>query len=334
MISSERKIIEILKILSEQKEPVGAKFIADQLKKRGIYLTEPTVRYYLRILDERGLTKNYGLRGRVITEKGLKEIEKGDIADRIGYSISRVHECVFYSNFDVESGEGKVVANLAIFPREYLDEVLDMFYRCWRKGLTFSNKVIVDENIPFIEENEVGMYYISSFTLDAVLYRNGIVSLPRFAGSIEISNFNFVRFTQVIGLEESSITALDLFIQRMYSDKDEESISNLLERGEGEVYGMYREIPFVAREKTIEILEKLREYGISPLHVIGELDKSVCGIPPKGVNKVGLVCVGPSTPVGILRALKVPIRVHISSEIIEFSKFKSLESYLEVKSYE
>jgi hypothetical protein len=320
MSNIERKVMEILKILSEHKKPVGARLIANQLRERGINLTEQAVRYHLRILDERGLTKNCGLKGRVITEEGLKEIEKGNIADRIGYGLGRIHECIFYSDFNPEKGRGRVIANLAIFPRESLRRVADVFKKCGSKGLAFSTKVVLVENLPFLDVEELGMYYISSFTLDAILCRNGIYSTLRFAGSVEISDFELKRFTQVIGFEESSITALDLFIQRMFSEKSEE----LILEGEGEVFGIYREIPFVARESLIEIMERLKEYDIKPLYAVGEPNEQVCGVPPKGINKVGFVCVGPSTPIGILRASGIPIRVHISHEILDYSEFSDI----------
>lgn len=320
MTTIERKIIEILKIIAEQDKPIGARFIANKLRERGIHLTEPAVRYHLRILDERGLTENYGLKGRIITEKGLKEIEKGNIADRIGYGLSRIHECIFYTDFNPERGRGKVTANLAIFPKERVEKVLEVFRKCGEKGLTFSNRIFLTEDLPFLEEGEIGLYYLSSFTLDAILHRNGIVSTLRFAGSVEMSDFKLTRFTQVIGFEESSITALDLFIQRMFSEKSEKSVIS----GEGEVFGIYREIPFVARERLIEIMEELKKYDIRPIHLVGSLDELVCGVPPRGVNKIGFACVGPSTPIGILRAIGVPIRVHISHDVIDFSRFREV----------
>jgi repressor of nif and glnA expression len=199
--------------------------------------------------------------------------------------------------------------------------VLDVFDRCGERGLTFANRVSLAEELPFLDMGETGLYYISSFTLDAILYRSGIVSTLRFAGSVEMSNFKLTRFTQVIGFEESSITALDLFIQRMFSEKSEKSIIN----GEGEVFGIYREVPFVARERLIEIMDELREHDIRPIHAIGGLDELVCGVPPRGVNKIGFACIGPSTPIGILRAIGVPIRVHISHDIIDFSEFRGVD---------
>lgn len=67
----ERRVILILKILHESAEPLGARVIARRMLEQNIQLSERTVRYHLKIMDERGLTKLVGRRdGRMITDKG------------------------------------------------------------------------------------------------------------------------------------------------------------------------------------------------------------------------------------------------------------------------
>ncbi|MDI6814473.1 MAG: winged-helix domain-containing protein [Dehalococcoidales bacterium] len=53
----ERKVISILKNLSESPQPLGARLIAHQLNEQGIELGEQAVRYHLKLMDERGLTR-------------------------------------------------------------------------------------------------------------------------------------------------------------------------------------------------------------------------------------------------------------------------------------
>jgi len=55
-----KPLFSILKILDKHTDVVGSKEISNQLKMHGIDLTERTVRYHLRILDERGLTEVFG----------------------------------------------------------------------------------------------------------------------------------------------------------------------------------------------------------------------------------------------------------------------------------
>jgi repressor of nif and glnA expression len=66
----ERKLVAILEILNNYTEPVGANTISKKLVEKGIELSERAVRYHLKIMDERGLTKVAGKKGRIITEKG------------------------------------------------------------------------------------------------------------------------------------------------------------------------------------------------------------------------------------------------------------------------
>lgn len=73
----ERRVILILKILHESAEPLGARVIARRMLEQNIQLSERTVRYHLKIMDERGLTKLVGRRdGRMITDKGESEISE------------------------------------------------------------------------------------------------------------------------------------------------------------------------------------------------------------------------------------------------------------------
>ena len=74
---TERKIIAILKVLSDSVEPLGSITIASRLESEGLSLSERAVRNHLRIADERGYTQPAGHDGRMITPR---EYRKG-----IGY---------------------------------------------------------------------------------------------------------------------------------------------------------------------------------------------------------------------------------------------------------
>ena len=78
----ERKTTAILKILSESSLPLGSRNISKVLEERGIYLGERAVRYHLKIMDERGLTRSAGHKdGRTITVPGLEELRNSLVTD-------------------------------------------------------------------------------------------------------------------------------------------------------------------------------------------------------------------------------------------------------------
>jgi repressor of nif and glnA expression len=69
--------VNILRVLKSNEQPSGARVIARRLHEYGTHLTEPTVRYHLRMLDERGLTRLVNRRGgREITRRGSAELDK------------------------------------------------------------------------------------------------------------------------------------------------------------------------------------------------------------------------------------------------------------------
>ena len=72
----EREKIAMLRVLGNSQGPVGSKIIARRLREEyGIGLLERAVRYHLRLLDERGLTRKISRRdGRAITQLGLEEL--------------------------------------------------------------------------------------------------------------------------------------------------------------------------------------------------------------------------------------------------------------------
>src|SRR4030042_5331511 len=88
---TERKVTSILKGLSESSEPVGSTIIARELESHGIYLSERTVRYHLKIMDERGFTRPLGRDGRRITHQGMEELKSALAPEQIGFVIERLN---------------------------------------------------------------------------------------------------------------------------------------------------------------------------------------------------------------------------------------------------
>ena len=68
---SERKYIEILRILRESRLPVGAKRLSELMAEQGFVMSARAIQYYLGHLDSKGFTRKGGNRGRVRTEQGL-----------------------------------------------------------------------------------------------------------------------------------------------------------------------------------------------------------------------------------------------------------------------
>ena len=104
-------MMEILRILADREEVLGAKTIAEELKKKGYDLGERAVRYHMRILDEKGFTERIGYAGRKITNKGYKELEKGLIYDQVDFIFSKFEDMIYQTTLNPSEGTGKVIVN-------------------------------------------------------------------------------------------------------------------------------------------------------------------------------------------------------------------------------
>ena len=111
-----KTMLAILKILEKYSDIVGSREISRQLKLHGIDLTERTVRYHLRILDERGYTEVFGKEGRKITGKGRQELKHALVSEKIGFVISKIETLSYQTTLDLKTLDGDVILNISYFP--------------------------------------------------------------------------------------------------------------------------------------------------------------------------------------------------------------------------
>ena len=114
-----RKISAILEILSDSSEPLGGRIISRRLKEKGIDLGERAVRYHLKIMDERGLTRSVGNRdGREITKLGLEELRSALVCDKVGFVTGRIELLAYLTTFDTDKRSGFVPIDVSLFTKE------------------------------------------------------------------------------------------------------------------------------------------------------------------------------------------------------------------------
>ena len=123
MIRTERKYIEILRILKEHQEPMGAKRLSELMAERGFVLSDRAVQYYLSYLDTMGFTEKIGNQGRILHPKAGDETDNALVDDRIGFIISKLERLAYRSTFDPATSTGDVAYNLSIVPEESFEKV-------------------------------------------------------------------------------------------------------------------------------------------------------------------------------------------------------------------
>jgi hypothetical protein len=139
----ERKEHLILKILNDSREPLGARVISRHLKDCGINLGERAVRYHLKLMDERGLTRLVSRDGRLITKPGIEELGNALVRDKVGFAMARIELLAFRTHFDWEKGTGLVPVNVSFFPKNRFEKALLAMKPVFAAGICVSDLVAV-----------------------------------------------------------------------------------------------------------------------------------------------------------------------------------------------
>ncbi|HUU76307.1 MAG TPA: NrpR regulatory domain-containing protein [Methanoregulaceae archaeon] len=256
MIRTERKYIEILRILKEFQEPVGAKRLSELMAERGFVLSDRAVQYYLRYLDEMGFTEKVGNMGRVLTPYGIAETESALVGDRIGFIISKLERLAFRSTFDPLTNTGDVAYNLSYIPKDRLEEALAAYDDVIKAQCGFFSSYKILDNDSRIPEGHVGIMTICSITMDGVFQRRGIPVRMAYGGRLAVEHGQPVKFVDLIGYRGTTIDPLQLFISAGLT-----SLSMMVSTGTGTGLANVREVPTSSETRVREIIAEMKNCG-------------------------------------------------------------------------
>ncbi|KYO64545.1 FCD domain-containing protein [Thermovenabulum gondwanense] len=79
----EEVIFSILKMIAENPGPVGSGYVRENLRLKGIDLSEATCGRILRQLDTEGYTEKIGFKGRILTSFGLQKLKELESEQKI-----------------------------------------------------------------------------------------------------------------------------------------------------------------------------------------------------------------------------------------------------------
>ncbi|WP_298669625.1 DUF128 domain-containing protein [uncultured Methanofollis sp.] len=255
-IRTERKCIEILRLLKEHPEPMGAKRLSELMAEHGFVLSDRAVQYYLRSLDEMGFTEKIGNRGRVLTPGGVAEIENALVGERIGFVISKLERLAVRTTFDPLSGTGDVAYNLSIVPDTEVDRVRKAFDAVITAGCGFFDAYGIADNDPRIPPGHTGFITVCSVTMDGVFQRQGIPVEMKYGGRIAIKKHEQPRFLDLIAYRGTSIDPLQLFIAAGLT-----AVHAYVTTGDGVTLANIRQVPLPAEDKVREIVQAMRSVG-------------------------------------------------------------------------
>jgi HTH-type transcriptional regulator, global nitrogen regulator NrpRI len=319
----EKKILLILRILNESPEPVGARLISRRMQDHSVTLSERGVRYHLKLMDNRGLTKLIGRHdGRAITELGIEEIRNARVHDKIGFAISRIEILAFRTSLNLDNRQGLLPVNVSFFPRKVFKKALELMKPAFSRGLHVSELVACADEGERIGELLVPMGYtgfatVCSIVVNGILLKNGVPMDSRFGGILQVKDNKPLRFVELINYSGSSLDPSEVFIRGRMT-----SVRQAAEQGEGKILANFREIPVPALKLVDKLIVSLRNAGIAGVLAIGEIGEPICQI-PVDINRVGMILYGGLNPVACAHETGVEVENRAMSTVMEYQELSN-----------
>ncbi|MGE5173839.1 MAG: DUF128 domain-containing protein [Betaproteobacteria bacterium] len=308
----------ILAILDKRPTVVGSRELAKQLKLHGVDLTERTVRYHLKMLDEQGYTEVFGKEGRKITARGREELKHSLVPEKIGFVISRIETLSYLTTLDMAAMEGDVILNISYFPRKKIRTAMGLLRAVFSSPYVMSDRVCManeGERIgeALVPKGMVGLGTVCSVTINGILLKAGIPVTSRFGGVIETLNGRPRRFVSLISYDGSSLDPLEVFIKSRMTD-----VSGAAAGRPGRILASFREIPVVCMDKAKKLARVMADRGIRGLLLIGSPNTPLLEV-PVGIDKVGIVVVGGLNPLAVLEEQGIPTESKAMTTLYDYS---------------
>ncbi|MBE9482317.1 MAG: DUF128 domain-containing protein [Chloroflexi bacterium] len=319
---TERKIVAILKVLSESSEPLGSITIARELERHGISLSERAVRSHLRITDERGYTQPLGRDGRMLTPQGLEELKMALAPEQVGFILDKLETLAFHTTFDPQKRTGQLPINTSLIDKDKFKKALAAMGDVFRAGVCVSELVAIASEgeklgSVVIPSGKIGMATVCSVVINGVLLKAGVPIDSRFGGVLEVKDSKPKRFIAIISYAGTSLDPSEQYIRAGMT-----SVSKAVKTGNGKILAVFREIPAVSRAIVEEKVAMLKEAGISGVYALGNTSEPICQI-AVGLNRVGMVLLGGLNPVAAAVEAGIEVESIAESGLIDFQQLQS-----------
>jgi repressor of nif and glnA expression len=293
---TEKKVLMILKVLSESYEPLGSIAIARKLEERGLSLNERTVRYHLRIADERGYTQPLGRDGRMITAHGLEELREALAPQQLGFILDKLELLAFNTTFDPKTRTGLFPINTSLFDKEIFPDAVRAMKDAFKAGLCVSQLVAVAKEGQklgdvVIPDGKVGLATVCSVIVNGVLLKHGVPVDSRFGGVLEIKEAKPKRFVAIINYSGTSLDPSEQYIRAKMT-----SVIQAAKTGNGKILANFRELPAPAKPIVEQVVAEMKEAGMDGVYALGNTSDPVCQI-SVGINRIGMTLLGGLNPV-------------------------------------
>lgn len=325
---SRRKMLDILRALSESERPLGGARIAQALALAGREMSQRTIRYYLERTDAEGLTEPAGRRGRRLTARGRQELENAYAVDKVGFVAARVDALTYRMRFKLRPARGEVVVNLSRVEAGRMAEAARLMRGVFQAGLGMGQRLLAappgsrlgGRDLP---PDQYGVATICSVSVNGVLLAEGIPTTNRFGGLLQMAGGKPVRFIQLIYYDGTTLDPLEIFIKGRMT-----SVAQAAATGEGVVGASFREIPAPSAEKARRLGARMQRAGMGGILLVGRPGQPLLEV-PVSPGRVGLVVIGGLNPLAAVEETGIATANHAMGTLMPFEDLEPFQQSLD-----
>ncbi|MDD2240053.1 MAG: NrpR regulatory domain-containing protein [Kiritimatiellae bacterium] len=293
----------ILKVLARLDGPAGASRIAELLRGWGVDLSERSIRLHLAQLDREGLTELQSRRaGRKLTARGHREVDRGDVVERLGFISGQIDELTYKMGFRLRTSSGTLVVNTTLVPAENEAAAVEVVRPVFAARLGMGSRLLIRRagelydvaRAAKVPPGKIALVTVCSVTLNGILLKEGIPVTSRYGGLLEFRNHLPVRFVELLEYGGTTQDPLELFIRARMT-----RVRQCVQSGEGVVGASFREFPSSALPDVLKIRDQLRLIGLDGIRAVGMPNQPLYGI-PVGEGRTGLIVLGGLNPAAAL----------------------------------
>ncbi len=308
----------VLSVLNRHEDTLGSNEIAESLRQHGINLSERTVRFYLKMLEERGYTEKGARKGRRITKEGREELNRTFVSERVGFVINRINNLSVLTDFAIETEKGQVILNITYVPETKLEEALRVLNMALLSPYSTSDRIIIGQagnriGHITVPQGMVGIGTVCSITLNGIFLKAGIPVHSRFGGVVEVIDNEPSRFVSIVSYEGSSVAPLEVFMKSKMTD-----VLGTLKYGRGNILGSFREIPEISLGDARRLNKRMNAVGFGGVILFGQPGKALLGVPVTP-DKVGIVVLGGLNPIAALEEADIATESHAMATLCDYS---------------
>ena len=316
---TEKKELAILRLLQKAEGPLASSRLMENLQAMGHEVSERTVRHYFQELDRRGLIRNLGRKGRVITELGLKELGSARVYDKVGLLAAKIDQLTYRMSFDLYKKSGTVIINVSLVDIALLPQIAPLVCQVYEAGYSMGSMMALFEagervGGVTIPENMVGLGTVCSITLNGVLLAHGIPTHSSFGGLLELRQRKPTRFVEIIKYDGSSLDPLEVFIRSGMTD-----YAGAIATGNGRIGVGFREVPADSRNKVIALIQELEDVGLGGFLMVGWPGQPLLEIPVIE-GRVGAIVIGGLNPAAILEETGIKVKSRALAGMVEYER--------------